>query len=882
MKRAGAIWRRIKEHVTRERVDREFREALDEHASAIREEYIRRGLSYGEAHRAAMLEIGGFEQTRELVNDQRGFLSIDHLARDVRHALRVLRKSPGFTAVAVLTLALGIGANAAIFSFLDAVMLRPLPYPEPDRLVAIWEVGKTGDRSSVAPANVPDYARVNAFADVATYANSTRSLTGDGQPEAQIVETVSWNYFNVLRVQPALGRAFRADEDHPSARKVAIISDALWNTRYGRDAAILGRLLAIDGEPHEVIGVMPEGFRGLTEYGSRDARHIWVPAAWPDWAVTNRAEHIARAVGRLRDGVSMDAARLELSALSEQLARDYPQTNGSLRAHTAPLAGDIVRNVKRSLVVLMLTVGLILTIACVNVANLLLARGVGRRREIAVRYALGATRRRVYTSLVTESVVLALLASVAGLALAIWIKGLLVSVAPASMPRVGDVAIDWRAAAFTLALSIIIGVLFGALPAWQAGRANPVDAMSSGGRVVAGRRIMRWRSALMAAQLALSALLLVGAGLMIKSLVRLNAVELGFDTKGVMTLRTTLPPAKYPTGDARVAFFEQVEDRLAGVPGVEAIGFANSFPMRGAWTSGFLIGGLPPPGAEYYTADFQAVSPGYFKALGIPLLRGRLLTRADVKTSMPVAIVSEAFERQLLGGQNAIGRQIARGGPEAPQITIVGVVRDVRRDGRTEPINPQVYLAAAQTTVYPVRLSELAVRSAGGDPYALVPAIRSAIWAVDPNQPIANVRTLEDILVLDSAQRRFQTLLFAIFGALALVLASIGTYGVIAYLVSQRTPEIGVRLALGATRGGIYKWLLARTLGLVAAGIAAGLAAARLAAGSIEALLFDVTTGDASTYAAAAAVLMAVATCACALAGRRAARINPTIALRYE
>ena len=881
MSRFVAFWNRAREQRGRARIDAEFREELQHHVERLREEYIQRGMTADEAHRAAMLHIGGFEQARELVNERRGFLMLDHLARDVRHALRVIRKSPGFATVAILTLALGIGVNAAIFSFIDAVILRPLPYPHSDRLVAIWEMEKGGDRGAAAPANVGDYKRVSSLEDVAGYSNVSVSLTGDGQPEGHIGEAVTANYFAVLRVPPALGRAFTSEEDSPAGRKVVVISDSLWQNRFGADPAILGRAIAVDGVPHEIVGVMPAGFRGLTQFGSAVERHLWLPAAYPAELLANRGDHEISLVARLRDGAEAHAANAELAAISEALAVSYPATNAKVRAQLQPLGDDVVRRVRVSLVALMMTVGLILTIACVNVANLLIARGVGRRREISVRYALGATRMRVYTALVTESVVLALLASAAGLFLAYWIQGLLVSVAPASMPRLADVSIGARVVGFTLGLSLLIGILFGGLPAWQAGQARPVDAMSSGGRIVAGRKVMRWRNALMIGQVALSALLLVGAGLMIRSLVKLNAVDLGFDTRDVIAMRTTLPLATYPTGDARLAFFEQLETRLASLPGVTSVGFANSFPMRGGWSSGFAIEGRPLPAAGYFEADFQAVSPGYFTTLGIPLLRGRPLSPSDRKGAMPVAIVSEAFERQLLGGADAIGTRVSRG-PTSPSITIVGVVRDVRRDGKTALIAPQVYLPAAQTGIYPVRLSELAVRAAHGAPHDLVPAIRSAIWAVDPNQPITNIRTLEETLVLNAAERRFQTLLFTIFGVLALLLASIGTYGVVAYLVSQRTPEIGVRLALGAGRGRIYRWLVGRTAILLMSGTIAGMIAARWLSTFVEGMLFQITPNDPITYAAAGAALLGVALAACIMAVRRAARIDPTVALRYE
>jgi predicted permease len=873
---------RLREQLSRGRIDRDFQDELQSHVDMLTDEHIGRGLTAGEARRAALLEVGGMERARELVHERRGFAGFDNLTRDVRFAVRMLVKSPGFSTVAVLTLALGIGANAAIFSFIDGVVLRPLPYPQADRLVSIFEMeGNTGARGAAAPANVNDYRGVTAFADIASFSTTARSLTGDGPPEGHIAEAVTHNYFDVLRVQPALGRPFTPEEDSPSGRKVVIISDALWQGRYGGDPSILGRAIAVDGEPHEIVGVMPEGFRGISVYRSAVVLHLWLPAAYPAEVLTGRGEHVAQLVGRLRDGATLEAAQAELAGVSAALATAYPSTNEKVRAGTASLGPDLVRTVRRSLVALMLTVGLILTIACVNVANLLIARGVGRRREVAVRYALGATRARVYTALVTESVVLSLLASAAGLLLAVWIKGLLVGVAPVSMPRVAEVAIDGRVALFTLLISVLTGVIFGGVPAWQAGQTDPLDAMSSGGRVVAGRRVMRWRNGLMIVQLALSALLLVGAGLMIKSLVKLNQVSLGFDPRGVIAVRTTLPMAKYPTGDARVAFFEQVEARLAGLPGVESVGFTNTLPLRGGWSSGFRIEGEPEPAEGYLSAGFQAVSTGYLQTLGMPVIRGRGIERTDTKATMPVAVVSAAFERALLGGRDAIGRRLSRG-TGAPMITIVGVTPDVRRDGRTELIEPQVYLPAAQTGIYPVRLSELAVRAASGDPHRLVPAIRVAVWAVDADQPLTRVSTLEETLVAQSAERRFQTLLFAIFAALALTLASIGTYGVIAYLVSQRTAEIGVRMALGASRGRIYRWLLARTAVLIVSGTLVGVGVARVLAKGIETQLFEVTPGDAATYAAAGGTLIVVGLAACLLAARRASRISPTIALRYE
>jgi putative ABC transport system permease protein len=536
--------------------------------------------------------------------------------------------------------------------------------------------------------------------------------------------------------------------------------------------------------------------------------------------------------------------------------------------------------VRVSLFVLLVTVGLILTIACVNIANLLLARGVARRREVAVRFALGATRVRVVSLLVAESVVLAVVASVVGVVLAIWIQNLLLAAAPQSIPRLDSVALDGRVLAYTAVLTLITGFVFGLIPAWQAGHSHASDAVAGLGRVTAGASVMRWRNTLMLAQIALSAILLVGAGLMVKSLMRLNGVSLGFDPQNVVAMRITLPEKRYATADARLQFFEELERRLSSVAGVDAIGYTNNLPLRGGWGSGFTIDGAPPPREGMLEADFQAVSTGYFRTLGITLAEGRPIDRSDNKPMPAIAVVSRLFERRFLAGASAIGRQIRRG-PNAPAITIVGVVDDVRRDGRTSDLAPQVYLSAAQTTIYPVRLSDLAVRTRR-EVNDVLPAIRAAVWSIDPEQPISNVRTLEELLLAGSADRRFQALLFSLFAALALVLASVGTYGVVSYVVSQRVPEIGVRVALGATAWSIHRWLLGRTMVIVAAGAVVGLIGARWLSSYVETLLFDVNADDAPSYGLAAAALIAVAFAASVIAGRRATAIDPTQALRYE
>jgi putative ABC transport system permease protein len=873
----------MRELVTRGRLEREMDEELRAHHAMLVEDYTRRGMPRAEAERHAAITLGGFDQTKEAVRDRRGFPSAEGFAKDVRHAVRLLLHAPGFSSVTILTLALGIGVNVAIFSLVDAVVLRPLPYPAPDRLISIWEVidrEEGPSRGSVSPGNLGDYRRASGFSGIAGLAARVRNLTGTSDPEALLSEEVTDNYFSVLGVPAARGRTFTDEEMVPNSRRAVVLSDAVWQRRFGGDPTILGRSIVIDGQPHEVVGVMPPTFRGLTDFSSRDPVGIWLPAVYDAQLLGNRGDHQIRLVARLNAGVSIESARSELSAISEALAKEYPDTNARVRTALQPLGDDVVRNVWISLVILFATVALILTIACVNVANLLLARGVGRRREIAVRFALGATRFRVVTSLVTESLVLAGAASVVGLVLAIWIKNALIAAAPQSIPRLTAVAIDARVMLYTVLIGSVTGLLFGVIPAWQAGHSRPIDALSGAGRVVAGATVMRWRNALMLAQIALSAVLLVGAGLMIKSLQRLNSVPLGFETEHVIAMRLMLPEARYANQDARYRFFDTLETRLASLPSVETVGFANNLPLRGGWGSGFGIVGVPMPPGGHLQADMQAVSPGYFRTLGIRLERGRLLETTDTSSTQPVAVVSRLFEQRFLNGEPAIGHRIQRG-PKAPEIVIVGVVQDVRRDGKTTELEPQVYLPAAQTKIYPVRLSDIAVKTRG-NPTDLLPTLRAAVWDVDPEQPLTNVRTLDDLLLSGAADRRFQALLFSMFAVLALILASIGTYGVVSYVVSQRTPEIGVRMALGASVTEIYRWLLVKTVAIVVAGAALGLIAARWLSQYVSSLLFHVTAGDPPSYALAAAVLVSVALGASVLAGRRATRVNPTLALRYE
>jgi putative ABC transport system permease protein len=806
----------------------------------------------------------------------------DMLVHNIRYTLRLLWKSPGFTAAALLTLALGIGANTAVFSVVDGVMLRPLPYADPARLVSLWETNdeRTGSRSNVAPANLVDYVRANrSFDGLAGFASSSMSLTKAGAPEQLLGEAITWNTFAVLGVAPAIGRPFLREEDRPGAEHVVILSDSLWRARFAADRGILGRSITLNGERYEVVGVMPPSFQPLTQFRSAVAVTFFVPAAYPEELLANHGDHEIYVVGRLAPGVTLVQAQADLQSISSDLARRYPDTNRTTRARIAPLNADIVRSVRTSLLMLVGAVALVLLIACVNIANLLIVRAIGQRQDVAIRMALGASRGQIAAEMLTRGAVLGVLGGTAGLLCGVWTRDALVAMAPASIPRLDRLAISPRVLAVTMTLSIVTGLVASLLPALQAAGRDMTSGLKGGGLSVSGARsIMRWRGVLMAAEIAAALMLAVGAGLLVRSLMRLSAIELGFETDRVLTLNVRLPETKYTDQRRRAAFFQELAPRVRAIAGVRDVAFANNMPMRGGWGGGFQMTG--PAGVTRADADFQAVSPGYFATLGIPLVRGRLLTDADRDGSLHVAVVSQTFVRQFIADRDPIGQQFERFDGEPP-VTIVGVVGEVRRDGKEAAIAPQIYLPAAQTDVYPVRIASLAVR-ATGDPHALVPAIQRAVWAIDPDQPITNVRTLDEVLSMASAQRRFNMMLLTSLAGLAVALALVGVYGVVAYAVAQRTREIGIRVALGATRRDVVALVVKGGLAWSVAGIAAGIAGALAAGRLIAGLLFGVAASDPATFATIAAAMIVIAVSASYIPARRAASVDPVSALRTE
>ena len=807
-----------------------------------------------------------------------GWPSWERLVQDLRVAGRSLRKTPSFTAVAVATLAVGLGINTAVYSVVNAVMVRALPYPTAANLVALWEATTRDSRSSVAVANLPDYRSLSAFAAVAAFDTPSMNLTGLGSPERITGESVDAEYLSILGVRPAIGRDFTRDDQTAGAESVVILSHEFWTARLGADPAARGRSIQLDSRPRRVIGVMPAGFRSPAQISRTAKIEFWIAAQYRPDLLVNRGDHEVNALALLKPGVSLQTARTQLDTLNAHLARAYPNTNSHTRAEIAPLQSELTRNLGDSLKALLGASALIVLIACVNVANLFLIRSIGRRHEIAVRFAIGANRWRVVRQFLAESFVIAAAGCAAGIGLGFALMRTLVSLAPLNMPMVRTVEWDWRVFVAATAVATVTAALFGLAPAWQASRAKPADSLRHTSRLTAGGSHARWRAAFAVAEVALSLILLVGAGLLLKSFVVLMGVDLGFQPERVLAMNVPLPAARYENHAQRLAFFERLEGRVRALPGVESIAFANRFPLRGGWGSSVVTDADTSPDA-HHDADFQAVSHGYFETLGIPLLRGRLLTTQDREGQPPVAVVNQTFASRYLPGADPIGRRARRGG--AGWFEIVGVVNDIRRGGKTDAINPQVYLSAAQTGLYPVQLADLAVRSAG-DPRSLARAVQSEVWAIDKDQPVTSIRTLDEIVTASVAQRRFQMLLLIVFAAVAVALAMIGIYGVLSYSVTQRTPELGIRIALGARPGAIHALVLRQAGLVIAAGIAAGLAGAWALTLYLESLLFQVKAHDWRTYLAAAALLALVAVGAALLPARRGAKIDPMVALKYE
>jgi putative ABC transport system permease protein len=808
---------------------------------------------------------------------------------DARYGLRMLLKSPGVTVAAVVALALGVGANTAIFSVVNSVLLRSLPFEESDRLVVIWETNPLLTspslrlRNEASPANFYDWkAGQTSFEEMGAYNWNTYNLTGGDMPEQIVGNPVTGGLFATLRAKPLHGRVITAEDDREGAERVVVISHKLWQRRFGADPSVVGRQITLSDQPTTVIGVMGPDFEFPNGYPE-----LWTPMQLTAQRAQSRGAHYLYTRARLKPGVTLEQAQAELQTVARRLEQQYPETNTQRSVRLVTLQDETVQQMRPMLLTMLGAVGFVLLIACANVANLMLARAAGRRKEIAIRTALGAGRWRIVRQLLTESVILALAGGALGLLLALWGIDLLKAAVPEQMTTFiygwNRIGLDARVLLFTLAVSVFTGLLFGLAPAIQSSKTGVNESLKEGERGSTGGR-QRLRSALVVSEVALSLILLVGAGLMMRSFMRLTEVRPGFDPSNLLTVSMSLPRARYDNNQKIGDFYARLSERVSRVPGVEGAAAVSLLPMGGSGsTTSFVIDGRPAPQpGEEPEANYRSATPTYFETMRIPVLRGRVFEERDATGRPVVAVVNETFVRTFFPDEDPIGRIIYDPQRRNPPAEIVGVVGDVKHWGLDDEPEPYLYAPHAQSGE---NFMTLVVR-AGGDPESLTAAVRREVLAIDRDQPVFDVKTMESRIEQQSAQKRVLTWLLAVTASVALILAAIGIYGVVAYTVAQRTHEIGIRMALGARAGDILRLVLGQGMILVSAGIVLGLAGALglmvFLTKSMSNFLFSVSGTDPAVYAGVAALLGAVALLACLVPARRASRVDPMEALRYE
>ncbi len=897
----ASAWHRLKAIVLRRRLDRDLDDELEFHLAMREAELMRGGLTRSHARDAARRQFGNATHFKERTHDMWTFGSFESLRQDVRFAFRTIRKSPGFATVTVMAFAVGIGGNTAIFSMLDAMRASAMPFGQPDRLVQLWgNVARA--RVERRGASFPDYldwrTQSRSFDDMAAFDGATLTLSGDDEPERIQVELVAASYFSLLGIPPAQGRTFRADEDDVSKPAfVVVLSDGLWKRRFGADPRIVGRTVMLTSRvspaaramAFTVVGLMPPGFKGLT-----DTAELWVPFALyaPPGALANRGTRGFAALARLKPGVTLPAAQAEMDGISRQLERAYPDTNERRAVEVSPLDVELFGAFRGSLLTLMAAVGFVLAIACANVANLLIARSEARRREIAVRTALGAGRGRLMRQLITESCVLTLIGAGIGLILARGAVTALIAQSPVTFPSFVTPGLDVRVAAFTTIVSLACGILVGLAPGLQARDLDLNSALKESSRGSDGRRSQRMRSGLVVVEVSLAVVLLVGAGLMIRSVRNLIALDPGFDPDSVLTMRVSIPRMAPPSGSPvtpapggpppPVVEGRVLLDRLRTVPGVVAVSLATDLPLDGNASAGlFAAEGMPAVTAQNAPRAYvHRISPDFFTTLRIPVTHGRTFTEAEMTPGSTAIIVSERVTKRFWPGQDPIGKRIKFGSPQSddPWLSIAGVVGEVKYRGLPDnpTADPDIYLPFSDRNAQLGVVVRTSVTAS-----SVVAPLRVALRGLDPSIPLYSVATMESLIGDQTAQSRFTMWLMGVFAVIALALAVIGIYGVMSYLVTQRTREIGIRLALGAAGHDILRLVVGNGARLIAAGIGLGLVGAFALQRLVSSLLFGVTAADAASVAAVA-ILAAVALLACYLPALRATRVDPLQALRYE
>ena len=882
MMRVRAIWRR-------EKVEAEMDEELRFHFDACVAKHGSAGRSHEEAMRMARLEFGAADNVREEVRDARGTGWLETMVQDLRYGMRMLRKSPGYAAIAILTLAMGIGANSAIFSFVNAWMIKPLPYPNAEQLMVLHAHDIQRDltwNNVTSSADFFDYSRENkSFQAMVPWSNQFYNLTGDGRPDRVAGGLVGWNFFQTLGAQPMMGRLFEEQEGQPSSSHVAIISRGLWETRYGADPTIIGRRITLEGESYEVVGVLPTSF----QFPLLGIANVWTPLAVDDKGRNDRKNAWFAAFGRLKPGVTEEQANAETKAFSARMATLYPDSDTNAQTRVSSMTYEIGKNEGTpQLMVCFWVVGLVLLIACANVANLMLARASTRRKEFAVRGALGASRMRLVRQLLTESAVLFIAGGTAGAAFAWWILHTIETGYPdrirGYLLNYGRVNLDVTALAYTFAIALVCGVVFGLAPAFETSGQDVTRALKeSSGQMSGSRRVAKTRRIFVGAQIALAVVVLIMTALLAESFGHMIYDEMGFRPAHVMTAELVLPKTKYAS-DAQIrGFYEQVLARVAALPGVAVASASEYIPFGDSGQSFTIhIAGRPAalPG-ETIGAEYSAVTPDYFAAMRIPLLRGRGIQAGDGADAPKVMVINETLAQEQFHDADPIGHRIEFDAQQGPY-TIVGVVHDVKRHSMIERAEPQMYVPAAQAPSANMNLIVRTTRPDSAMAAGLGVAIQNAIWSVDGEQPVSQVRTVDDLIYEENTGYRVLTALIGFVGALSLLLGGIGIYGVMASAVQARLHEMGIRMALGATPGAMIRMMVRYGLAIAVVGIGFGLIGAAAASRGMGAILYKVKPIDPATFTAVAAIFLAVALAACYIPARRGAKVDPVTALRCE